>query len=182
MFLELAENAYNYDAPYLSDHLSQAGEDSPYIFVPGVPGEEGVYVREDYFDDLPDEDWEQLMGYLEGAQQGVGFLMFGKKARARRAVRRAKKRAAKLERVTVRAEGGGPIARLTAGIANIIRPQEGPPPDPSTYPPRIRPRMGAVFGGQIGTPPPRKINWMPIIIGGVALVIVGGALLARRRR
>lgn len=46
MYLQLAESGVKYN---------------PYLYVPSTDGGDGIYVREDYFDDLPHNDWMDVM-------------------------------------------------------------------------------------------------------------------------
>ena len=171
MHLELAEEPDYY---LQEDNYLMEEDESPYIFIPGAPGEEGIYVREDYFDDLPEDQYDEVMAYLEGAQQSLGLFGFGKKARARRVERRAVRQANKLERIAARGAAGTGLKGLFSGIAGIFgggRAQAEPAPYTQLPAPTPFP-VGAT----------KKRNWTPIIIGGIALVVVGGMLLARRRR
>ena len=173
MFLELAED-YIYDPLRYADTLGE--QDSPYVFVPGVGGEPGVYVREDYFDDLSEVEFEETMAYLEGAQQGMGAL-FGKlfsKMRERRKERKARKQTRKLETIQARGKAGTGIAGAFKGIGQAI---------------------GGIFGGGGSAPPPPifdqgplpvttttkpPMNWTPYIIGGVLLL--GGVAYMNRKK
>jgi len=174
MYLELAENGNDYlqnnDDLYLDENgdLLEGEETlSPYIFVPGQPGEEGVYIREDYFDDLPDNDWERLMMYLEANQPGMSLFGLGKKARARRAERKDRKLERKLQKIGARGEKRAVVARAGGGLAGLGRGLQGV--------------IGGIFGGGAGEggrmnggafAGQERRNYTPWIIGGV--VILGG--------
>ena len=72
--------------------LSEEGE-NPYVFVPDTTGEtRGVMVREDYFDDLSEEEWiilmEQLSAYQDLGMSEFAFLEAKGRRRRRRAERR----------------------------------------------------------------------------------------------
>jgi len=187
MFLELAENdieAATYYDPYQqrSPYLSAEG-DSHHVFIPGMPGEEGVYVREDFFDNLTEEDFDRTMAYLDGVQQGMGGIgNFFRKMKARRQARREKKKASKhtrqLDRIAARGEAGTGIGGLFKGIGRLFGGGE-------VAPPGTPPIVGQTFPQyqqQAGIVPKPPMNWTPIIIGGIALVVVGGLLRAQRKR
>lgn len=181
MYLELSENGNDYlqnnDELYLDQNgaLVEGEEEvSPYIFVPGQPGEEGVYIREDYFDDLADNDWERLMMYLEANQPGMSLFGLGKKARARRAERKDRRLERKLQKIGARGEKRAVVARAGGGLAGLGQGLQGV--------------IGGIFGGgqqapagEITTRPRR--NWLPWIIGGgVILTGVIAYRVARRRK
>jgi len=184
MFLELAENnieAAEYYDPYQerNPYLSAEG-DNPYVFIPGMPGEAGVYVREDYFDNLTEEQFDNTMAYLDGVQQGMsGIGNFFRKMKARRQERKQKKRDAKhtrkLDIIAARGEAGTGIGGALKGIVSAFTGGGALPP-----PPPFIPQPG---GGLEPLPlPPKPMNWTPIIIGGIALLVVGGMMRAQRRR
>lgn len=176
MYLELAENGTNYLTQNDELYLDQNGElvegeeeVSPYIFVPGQQGEEGVYIREDYFDDLSDHDWERLMMYLEANQPGMSLFGLGKKGRARRAERRERKQERKVQRIEARSGGRALVAQAGGGLAGLGQGLSG--------------ILGSIFGGKGEEQAARegqivsdRPNYTPWIIGG-AVVLGGGALI-----
>ena len=182
MFLELAESnieAATYYNPYepRQSYLSEEGDD-PYVFIPGMPGEEGVYVREDYFDNLTEDEFDRTMAYLDGVQQGMsGIGNFFRKMKARRTERKEKKKdkkhQRKLDKIAARGEAGTGIGGLFKGIGRlfgggqeVIAPPLMPQPQQAGFLPL----------------PAKPMNWTPIIIGGIALVVVGGFLRMQRKR
>ena len=172
MFLELAESPgfpdpYNRNNSYLMEEA-----DAPYIWIPGAPGEEGVYVREDFFDQYPQDQFEEIMAYLEGAQQGMGGLFT--KMRARRADRKANKQTRKLETIAARGAAGTGLKGALQGIGSAIGQAFGGGGQPTPIVPQ--PQQAGII------PAPGQMNWTPIIYGGIALVVVGGILMAQRRR
>jgi len=169
MYLELAENDNDYlqqnDELYLDqDGQLVEGEEtlSAYIFVPGQQGEEGVYVREDYFDDLPDDDWDRLMIYLEANQPGMSLFGLGAKGRARRQERRARRQERKLERIETRGAAGGGLGGFLGGIFG----KRG---------------NGAPEGPPLRIGQERKPVW-PWVLGGAAVIGIGAIALRRRRK
>lgn len=63
MYLQLADNS-----PFL---LSAPAENvNPYVFVPNFNTGGGTYVREDYFDDMPEQEYHQWMTFLAPYQTG----------------------------------------------------------------------------------------------------------------
>ena len=66
-YLELAEGYLN-EQPGFVRYMAETPEDL-YVFVPTTPdGSEGMYVREDYFDNLPPGEWERVMNELADYQ------------------------------------------------------------------------------------------------------------------
>lgn len=76
LMLELAEDNYYEqmaEAPAMVSptiEVDYPADENPYIYIPALmsPTGEGMYVREDYFDHLPDEVWEQMIDTLEPYQ------------------------------------------------------------------------------------------------------------------
>lgn len=168
MFLELAEEPC----------LAQQPVDSPYIFIPGMPGEEGVYVREDYFDDLSDVEFEETMAYLEGVQQGMGlFGKFFQKLRDRRIARKEKRQIRKLEKIEAKGAAGTGIAGFVRNITGMFG--GGGEPQiigPGGWPPPIAPVYTTP------TPPRAPMNWTPYIVGGLGLAVVWGMTRKRKKK
>jgi len=145
MYLELAENN---NQNYYSMMAQAPAESSGDLYVympPQLTGGDGMYVREDSFDLLPDFQFDQLQNLLEPFQQrDLGLFGLGKKGRARRQARRKERQARKLQRIEVRGEsGGGALGRIGNVISNIFgggpeemapvygpEPVYGPPPRP----------------------------------------------------
>jgi len=123
MYLQLAENS----STPISDF---------YTFVPGSRGDAGVWVRNDEFDDLPLDEWTELMDMLEPYQpeargnEQLGLFGLGKKARARREARqkaRLERKSARTELIRSKAQGiqqgtftpGKAIAGAFGGIKDL---------------------------------------------------------------
>ncbi|MCH7850933.1 MAG: hypothetical protein IH845_04795 [Nanoarchaeota archaeon] len=123
MYLELAENN---NKNYYS-MMAQAPEQDVsnlYVYIPAqfTEDKEGMYVREDSFDMLPDFQWDQLQDVLEPYQErNLSLFGLGKKGRARRKARRAARQAGKIERIKIRGEsGGGALGKVAGAISNIF--------------------------------------------------------------
>lgn len=174
MHLELAEN----DNMYLQQQGAPIeGEEtiSPYIFVPGQFEGQGVYVREDYFDNLNEDDWERTMMFLEANQPGLSLFGLGKKGRERRAERRERRAERKLLKIETRAAGRAGVAKAGGGMAGFGQALSG--------------TLGSIFGG--GTPEQqaqlqaqagarKPMPWLGI---GLGVVIIGGVIyFATRKR
>jgi len=93
MKLELAEG---------NDYLSEEIEDN-YTFVPGANGDQGLWVRDDEFDHLSNEEFEDTMNVLEECAPGMGAGLSGR-GRDRRKARREAKRRRREERRKLKAE------------------------------------------------------------------------------
>jgi len=174
MLLELAENN---NQNYYS-MMAQAGEGDTadlYVYIPAqFAGGDGMYVREDSFDLLPDFQWNQLQDVLEPYQEReMSLFGLGKKGRARRAARREKRQARKIERMTIRGEtGGGAIGRIGDAISNIFGggAQEMPPIQELPEAPAAQAGMFGVKG---------LPNWVIPVAG---LGLIGAFLLPMMRR
>ena len=186
-YLQLSENNDMY--------LSQGG-DSEYIFIPegfrGAP--QSMYVREDYFDDMPDGMYMQIMNELEPYQPGDGLSFFGKKARERRAKRREERQArktakrqqrydAKQARIQARQDGrtkrtemgggfAGAIKGIGGAVSSILGGGQASMDDPM-YDER--------FAMEVGPEPEPKKNYLPLIIGGVAAAGLVIFLVTRKK-
>lgn len=174
MLLELAEN--NSQGYY--SMMAQAGDKDPsglYMYIPAQVSAsgEGMYVREDSFDMLPDHQWDQLQDVLEPYQEkNLSLFGLGKKARAARKKRKADRQLRKKERfdartgrrmelATIRGErGGGALGIIGDTVSNIFGGGAAPP---EAYPTELPPAKPTLMGMPM---------WMPIIIGGGLLVTV----------
>ena len=174
-YLQLAEN-------YLA-----ASPMEMYIFIPaGFRGsEKDVYVREDIFDNLPENEYRQIMQELAPYQPaGLSAKDPGKKA-ARKAERAAKKegkggaarREAKQLRVETRAkargEGGGLFGKAIDAATNIFGKKD---------------LDVSVDGGSVDVsydkPEEESFfakNKIPLLIGGAA-VVAGAIYLATKKK
>jgi len=197
MYLELADNndmslqdndMYLQDNDmYLQDHdpqmaLAQNNTDEVYLFVPNL----NSYVREDYFDDLPDMEWMEMMEYLEGVQPGMSLLGLGKKGRARRAGRREIRQAKKIETMTTRAKTGGGIVGAIKGITtaatSILAPSTAttPPVEVGVMAPSV---YTAVPGLTTEAELKKKKMQRNLLYGGIgAAALVTVIVIATRKR
>lgn len=132
-----------------------------------VPNGQGGYimVREDYFDRLPDYQWEQAMDQIAEFDD---FGMSGwKERRAERRERRQKRKdeksSSKATARTQRTAGGGFFNRALDTAKNIFGKGEGAAGEPRTD---IEYTPGG--GITVDTNPPKYENWYenPWIIGG----------------
>jgi hypothetical protein len=180
--------------------LAEGGDDStesnPYIFVPaglyGMP--KSVYIREDYFDYLPNIEFNEMMRqlapYQPEVQQGMserGFLHDRASRKARREEKKKlknEKKAAKNELIKARAvaktegRGGDVLKSVVSGLSNIFGKGDSsgttdvaPPPSP--------PGGGGGGGDDDDEPTPFYKN--PWVIGGAAL-LTGGIIYAVTRK
>ena len=179
MYLQLAENprytnvsGYTRKSNKVKSHkrrLSEDMEQPKYIYIPqfltvtaetpnGLPS--GINVREDYFDDLDNAQYNEMMNILAPYQKGLNeFQLLSSRAerRAKRQARREKRQQNKEERKANRKEA---FSKIVDTVGNIA---------------------GRIFGGTPEQAPTDEIPaelpkpWYQnpvVIIGGVA--IIGG--------
>jgi hypothetical protein len=188
MYLQLSENGNSTPPPITAT-------DNPFIFVPDFTGNsKGIFVREDYFDDLDDKDWNVLMQQLSPYQPEINAGMsedYFLSSRAERKARREKKRELKMQKKEAknaikfaksesiksgnRADIFKNIVSGASSIASSIFGGGGQPSDSVTYdtaPDDTEPET------------PKKTIWqnpLTYIIGGT--VLIGGiALVASARK
>lgn len=172
MYLELAEN--NNQGYY--GMMAQKGEDTAdlYLYMPAnITGGEGMYVREDTFDLLPDDQWNQLQDILEPYQErNMSLFGLGKKGRERRRVRREARWAARESRITIRGESGGGIL---GGIGDVVKDIFAPKDEPM----EPLPTLPAQKAGFMGMP-----NWViPVVaVGGIITVLAMTGRGKRKRK
>lgn len=139
MYLELAESypvrGYRRRAHSVKKHRRTLSEDSQplYIFVPDLSGvTSGTWVREDYFDYLPESEFIALMNELEQYQPEEGLLAAGwlnklLPGRAERVAQRQEKRDAKTNIKLAKAEAirsgtyTSPIQTFFEGITGTAK-------------------------------------------------------------
>jgi hypothetical protein len=163
-YLQLAENPYN--------RLADASE--LYIFVPaGFMGNESdIYVREDKFDQLPENEYQILMQKL-APYQNTGLSGKKKDARLeRKDKRRTQKLEAKQKRVETRGETFGKIAGT---VGNLVKNIRGGAVDVDTT------GGGLDLSVTTGEQTFFERYKTPLILGGIAL-IGGGIILATRKK
>ncbi len=178
MYLELAENN---NQGYYSQMAQAPAEDTSdlYLYVPAqFAGGEGMYVREDSFDLLPDFQWKQLQDVLAPYQErNLSLFGLGKKGRARRAKRREARQARKIQRMTVRAEtGGGALGKIGDVVKTIFAPggATGVPEEPITTIEAL-PAAPVKAAGFMGLP-----TWA-VPVGLVALGLAAFAMFKPKR-
>lgn len=177
MYLELAEN--NNQGYY--SMMAQGGVDASesYMYIPSqfTDTGEGMYVREDSFDLLPDYQFDQLQDILEPYQErGLSLFGLGKKGRARRKARREARWANKMEKMGVRTErvqvrgetGGGALGRVADAVKNIFG--GGAPPE--AIPVELPPAKTGIMG---------MPNWV-LPVAGVGILITVLAMAGRERK
>lgn len=181
MVLELAEGG------------SQVGylpEESPYIYLPGGEGQEGVYVREDMFDHLPTPVWNELMAECAGVDRSLGLFGLTKKSRERIAARRDERTQRKLLKIGARGEAkavarGGGEGVVMKGLKGVI----------STAGNAIggaigggnQPQMDYIDSAAADLRPDAEKEWIkgvPNAVTGIgaALLVVGGIYLATKKK
>jgi len=185
----------------LADNYSMLAQNRPenYIFIPaGYAGaSKDMHVREDYFDNLSDEEYLAMMRELAPYQtQGLSFIpivaagakvagaakgMVGNTVRNLIARRKARVAAGTAKPLF---KPGGLVSRIGAKLKG----QQNEPTD--LMPVNMDPKSGGVqIGGTIdigGADVPQEQTFfqkykMPLLIGGGALLI-GGIYLATRKK
>lgn len=179
MYLQLAESA---------PKQRSTANNNPYIFIPNLKGRgpKGYYVREDYFDELTDREYDEFMNFLKPFQPAKGLS--DKASRKRRKELRNDRRQSRNQLIDARAqakrEGKGmdwkSVVDSVGGIATGIfggGAQGGAqlPPDGAAVP--MAPEGGSFWDGStLGIS-----NKFFYPVAGVA--VVGGiAYLAKRKK
>lgn len=179
MYLELAEkdnkNYYSMMAQAPKEDISDL-----YLYMPAqfTDTGEGMYVREDSFDLLPDFEWEQLQDVLEPYQERTLSLFgLGKKGRERRRIRREARQAASLTKMRVRAAtGGGALGKVAGALSNIFGGGGAAgAPEPYVEPlPAAPVKAAGMFGG--------LPSWVPLVaIAGIGLAVVAPMIRGKRK-
>jgi len=169
--LQLAENG---GRSYGGEQFYQSLADSPkdlYLFVPNDPsGSDGVWVREDYFDNLPADQWQKVMITLDPYQpKPVNGIFSNIKANIQeRRDRRDLRRDARTERVVSGQTFGQRLVDTVGGIFGK---------DQQTAP--VDQRTGIEFG-YTDQPAPKPLWQNPfVIVGGLGLLGLGVYALAK---
>jgi hypothetical protein len=192
-YLELAEG-YGGVTRYqgMNGFTRYMAENNPtelYVFVPDDPtGETGQWVREDYFDNLPDGEWEMVMDALADFQPDQMSGIFSnireniQERRERRAERKDAKQEAKMQRIENRSQGifGGKLKNLVGSlIPDVGGAQAGMMPQqgmPMTRDPQFSFDFQA---GQQQSFFDRNKAWIIPVGAGV---VIGGIYLATRKK
>jgi len=181
MHLELAEN--NNQGPY--SMMAQAPEvdtSDLYLYVPAqfTEDKQGMYVREDSFDLLPDFQWDQLQDVLEPFQeQNLSLFGLGRKGRERRRIRREERQSRKIERMVVRGEtGGGALGKIGAMVGNIFGGGGAAGAPAESMMPMPLPPAPVKAAGIMGQLP----KWaIPVALAGIGLVVVLPMIRGRKK-
>ncbi len=186
-YLELAESGIDYfqNIQQADRTLSQTFEQYPedlYIFIPDdETGQNGIWVREDYFDDLTDDEWERTMDGLADYQPEMMNGIFSRMReniaarRQRRSERKETRQTTRTARIEGR-EGGLFGGKLKGFISSLI---------PGGEQPYIEPGVNGGRGFEVGftTEQPtffdKNKGWI-LPVGG--LLIVGGIVMATRSK
>ena len=163
----------------LADRAPKMGEDLSYFM--RIPDGRGgtMLVREDAFDDLPVEARAVIYDQY-GEDPNMGFLWFGKKAKARREERRTGRQERKIEKIGARgqaratARGGGEsvwqkFGGAAGSVVGALIPGGGGPEQPGPFEP------GGAYQMDPYTVAPEK-KWFQTT-GGMIGLGLGGLLL-----
>jgi len=183
-YLELAENVGGVD--YYQSLAQNTTTQDLYVFVPTDPsGQTGKWVREDYFDNLPPAQWEQVMEELADYQPDMMNGIFSNireniaARRERRGERKDARQDSKMERIEGRSGGlfGGKLKNLVSSFIPDMGGGAGMNV-PTGLPPMTR-DMSIEFG----TEPPSFFDknkaWL-IPVGAAALI--GGVYLITKKK
>lgn len=181
MYLELAERS-NQERYSQMAQAPSVDTSALYLYIPAqfTDTGEGMYVREDSFDMLPDFQWEQLQDVLAPHQeQSLSLFGLGKKGRERRRIRREKRQAAKLTKMRVRAEtGGGALGKVADAVKNIFGGGGAAGAPEEMMPIQAFPAPAPVQAGIMGGLP----KWLPMVaIGGIALAVLLPMMRKRKK-
>jgi hypothetical protein len=182
MYLQLAENNYLAASP-----------NELYIFIPqGFKGsEKDMYIREDLLDNLPQDQYNDLMMQLTPYQpQGMSELSDRASRKAARQARKATKggparREAKQKRIetraAARASGGGVLNKVIGAATNIFGKGETMPTQRDFSITGSPDEFTASFNNADGEESFFERNKTPLLIGG-AVLVAGGIYLATRKK
>lgn len=176
MYLQLADNRkswYDY-----SQSLAETNPEELYIYVPhDASGETGVYVREDYFDNLPDAEWQATMEQLAPYQDvGMSGIFSGIRERiSARKERRAERQETRQQKRLDRAGTGLFGGKLKSFIGGLI-------PGGEPQPIYSEDRGGITGGVQFGAGEVPFYKKPAFIIGSLLVVGTTVVLLARSKK
>lgn len=192
MYLQLAENE-NSPTAFARKEATRSNQipDNPYIFIPDFTGEsDGFFVREDYFDFMPDAEYKALMVQLAPYQPQVQKYGMSERQfmsdRASRKKRREEKKLAKVDkkkaknelikaRAEGRAKGDSPLKSITGAISNIFGKKDSGA-SPGELPPEEDDKDKEKDEKKWYQNP---VVW---ILGGVAVVATVAVVAKKRRR
>jgi hypothetical protein len=167
MYLQLAEN-----------RTPSSQSDNPFIFIPDTSGQsKGLWVREDYFDSLPDDEFNRMMRKLAPFQPGTNGAMSEGRFLASRASRRQKRAEKKEKKAQIKKENKDRRASTIANLVNtfggvassIFGKKASPETEPETTPETEAPTSTPLYKNPF------------VILAGLGLV-GGGIYLATRNR
>ena len=145
----------------------------------------GTYVRADYFDDLDDQTYDNLLAVLEPLntmQTMNGLSAWFSKMRDNRAERKATKQAQKLETIKARSEGRAAVAAAGGGLGGIVKNIAGIFTGGAQAPAEQMPTSkGIQFDLGVSTPRPWYQNPV-VIIGGLAIVGTAVYLISKSKK
>jgi hypothetical protein len=175
-YLQLADKS--------TDAFYQSLAENPkefYVFVPDSPNAEtGSWVREDYFDHLPPAQWNAVMNALEPYQPEMMSAIFDGSGKARR----EQKKSLRMERKVARTEnvktGNTFGSKLIGGIQNVVGAITG---NTAGTDAQTRGLELPTYDIQVGSETPTK-KWYenPLVIGGGAILLLGGIYLATKKK
>jgi hypothetical protein len=160
-------------ADYYSHLMEQADPRDLYVFIPSDMEGGGKWIREDYFDDLPDWQYDQLMTTLEPFQTvgTSGFFSNIREKREQRQERRQARKDRKTEsKATAREQrtaGGGALDKIIGAASNIFGGQK--------VDAGIDIQSGKEPTGYFRTETDKPFYTKPLFIGGT-IVVVGGLI------
>ena len=174
MFLELAEGKRD-NQLMESREIGEQG-DTPYIYIPKIysPTGEGFYLREDYFDSMPDNLHDKLTNILEPYQdRTLGFLgMWGKKVTERKIKRQEGRTAKKIAIIEAKTKAG-----MTPAQAEQEAEAETKPKTIDKVLGVADTILGSIFGGggsengaTAGKQPMSNTSIILLSLGGLAVV------------
>lgn len=148
-----------------------------YVFVPDSPsGESGQWIREDYFDNLDPISWSRTMDVLAPYQPEM-MSGAGKDRRQQKKELRMERKVARTENVK---SGNTFGSKLISGVQNVVGAITG---GGAGAEPQTRDLTLPAYDIQVGSETPTK-KWYenPLVIGGGAILLLGGIYLLTKKK